>query len=156
MHARRGDRLVIEGHRVGTTPRSGEVLSVDGSVLRVAWDDGHESTFVPGPDCRIIAKARQEGPMAAQPTGLERFGGTIDLRIAEDDHHCDAVATLMTSRGTLEGRGRSRRRADDPNMPLVGEQLAISRALRSLSNSLRQQAVEAEGREDISASHLLP
>jgi len=152
MQARRGDRLVIEGHRVGTTRRSGEVLAVEGAVLRVVWDDGHESTFVPGPDCRIIRKARQE---AGEPTALERFGGSIDLRLAEDEHHCEAVATLMTSRGTFEGRGRSRRRADDPNMPLIGEQLATSRALRALSDSLRREAVAAEGREQVPAGHLL-
>lgn len=151
MHARRGDRLVIEGHRVGTVPRAGEVLDVEGSVLRVAWDDGHESTFVPGPDCRIVAMPGEEAPAGA----MERFGGTIDLRIAEDEHHCEAEATLVTSRGSFQGQGRSRRRADDPNMPLVGEQLAISRALRDLSDHLRQEAVAAEGRADIGTAHLL-
>lgn len=153
MRARRGDRLVIEGHRVGTTPRAGEVLGVEGTVLHVAWEDGHESTFVPGPDCRIVPRPQDE---AREPSQLERFGGTIDLRIAEDAHHCEAVATLMTSRGAFEGRGRSRRRVDDPNMPLIGEQLAISRALRALSDSLRQEAVAAEGRADLTADHLLP
>ena len=153
MRARRGDRLVIEGHRVGTTPRAGEVVDVEGTVLHVAWDDGHESTFVPGRDCRVIPRPHEE---AAEPSQLERFGGTIDLRIAEDDHHCEAVATLMTNRGAFEGRGRSRRRAEDPNMPATGEQLAISRALRALGDSLRQHAVAAEGRADDVAGHLLP
>ena len=153
MRARRGDRLVIEGHRVGTTPRAGEVLDAEGTVLHVAWDDGHESTFVPGPDCRIIPRPRDE---PREPSQLERFGGTVDLRIAEDEHHCEAVATLVTSRGAFEGRGRSRRRAQDPNMPVIREQLALSRALRALSDRLRQEAVAAEGRADITAGHLLP
>ena len=151
MQARRGDRLVIEGHRVGTPPRQGQVLAVDGAMLRVAWDDGHESAFIPGPDCRIIGTSRAEVP---EGPDVERFGGTVDLRVVEDSHHCEVVATLMTQRGTFQGQGRSRRHPNDPNMPLIGEELAISRALRALSDSLRREAVSADG-SDLAASHLL-
>jgi hypothetical protein len=53
MEVHRGDRLVIEGTRVGQGRRRGEVLRVAGDHahpwLTVRWDDGHESTLIPGP-----------------------------------------------------------------------------------------------------------
>lgn len=60
MGIQAGDQLVIEGHRVRMPPRRGEVLAVEGSTLTVRWDDGHESIFVPGPDCRIISERQTE------------------------------------------------------------------------------------------------
>jgi hypothetical protein len=45
-----GDRLVIESERAGQTSRSctvEEVLSEQPQRLRVRWDDGRESIFVP-------------------------------------------------------------------------------------------------------------
>ena len=46
-----GDLIVIEGHHVGDTKRTGEILEVLGEPghehYRVRWDD-HESIFYPG------------------------------------------------------------------------------------------------------------
>jgi hypothetical protein len=45
------DRIVVESERVGQPTREGEILEVIeatyGTRYRVAWDDGHESTFRP-------------------------------------------------------------------------------------------------------------
>lgn len=142
MQARTGDHVIIDGHQVGTTPRRGEVLEVSGSTLTVAWDDGHESIFVPGPDCRIVPR---EGAAAAP----ERLGASIDLRMLEDDDHCEAIATLMTRRGTFEGRGTAHRHPRDRNVPVIGEELAVGRALRALSDQLLDDGLtaDAEGRQ---------
>ncbi|MDP8991873.1 MAG: DUF1918 domain-containing protein [Actinomycetota bacterium] len=57
MEAREGDRLVVEGAKVGQAPRGGQVLEVitgpQGQHYRVRWDDGHESVFFPSSDARV-------------------------------------------------------------------------------------------------------
>jgi precorrin-6B methylase 2 len=59
MHAKQGDRIVIETSTLDTARRSGEVLEVLGQGehehYRVRWSDGHESIFFPGPDARVIS-----------------------------------------------------------------------------------------------------
>ena len=57
MEARRGDRVIVEGNKVGQARRSGQVLDVmdarEGQHYRVRWDDGPETVFYPGADARI-------------------------------------------------------------------------------------------------------
>jgi hypothetical protein len=51
MTAKAHDRIVVESEKVGLPAREGDVLEVIeasyGTRYRVAWDDGHESTFRP-------------------------------------------------------------------------------------------------------------
>jgi hypothetical protein len=42
-----GDRVVVEAEKVGREPRTGVVLAVEGALIRVHWDNGSESSFVP-------------------------------------------------------------------------------------------------------------
>ena len=61
-----GDRLEIESERAGQTGRScvvEEVLSEQPQRLRVRWDDGRESIFVPSAGVASIA----EQARAAKP-----------------------------------------------------------------------------------------
>jgi hypothetical protein len=58
MKAKVGDRLVMEGTKVGDARRVGEVLEVrhdDGTPpYLVRWlSDGHEALVFPGPDSHI-------------------------------------------------------------------------------------------------------
>jgi hypothetical protein len=58
MRASKGDRIVINGHRVGEHGRDCEVLEVRGAdgepPYVVRWgDDGHEGLFLPGPDAQV-------------------------------------------------------------------------------------------------------
>ena len=58
MHAKTGDRIVVDSAHVGQPRREGEVLEVvpgdgDSEHYRVRWDDGHESTYFPSSDCRL-------------------------------------------------------------------------------------------------------
>jgi hypothetical protein len=59
MHARQGDRIVIETTTLDTRRRSGEVIEVIGQGerehYRVRWVDGHESLFFPGPGARVVS-----------------------------------------------------------------------------------------------------
>lgn len=49
--ATQGDRISVDSQKAGEPPRQGTVLEVIeheyGTSYRVAWDDGHESTFRP-------------------------------------------------------------------------------------------------------------
>ena len=60
MHAHVGDHLVVEGGKVGTPVREGEVLEVRGldgaPPYVVKWADGHEGLTFPGPDAHIVEK----------------------------------------------------------------------------------------------------
>jgi hypothetical protein len=55
--ARRGDRVVVEAHKVGEAHRIGEILEVVGGKehphYRVRWQDGSETIFYPSSDARI-------------------------------------------------------------------------------------------------------
>ncbi|HSJ34252.1 MAG TPA: DUF1918 domain-containing protein [Acidimicrobiia bacterium] len=58
MKAKVGDRLVVEGHRVGEVKRSALILEVRGEhgepPYLVRWsDDEHEALVFPGSDARI-------------------------------------------------------------------------------------------------------
>ena len=47
--AKVGDRVLVEGLKVGGAKREGTPLSVAGSLIRVRWADGAETMFIPGP-----------------------------------------------------------------------------------------------------------
>lgn len=58
MHAQVGDGLVIQGHQVGQSRRTGEIVEVRGAdgapPYLVRWDDSGRTTLLfPGSDCEI-------------------------------------------------------------------------------------------------------
>lgn len=58
MRANVGDRIIVQGHRVGDPTRDGEIIEVrgvdGGPPYVVRWAiDGHESLFFPGSDAQI-------------------------------------------------------------------------------------------------------
>ena len=59
-----GDLIVVHGHRLGESSRTGEILEVLGTAehghYRVQWEDGHESVFTPGSDAVIRHVERPE------------------------------------------------------------------------------------------------
>lgn len=63
-----GDLIVIHGHRVGESGRTGEILEVLGTAghehYRVRWEDGHEAVFYPGGDAVVRhAEHAQDEPV---------------------------------------------------------------------------------------------
>jgi hypothetical protein len=58
MHAKVGDRLVVEGAHVDAPRREGEVVEVRGKDGQppyvVKWSDGHEGLTFPGPDAHVV------------------------------------------------------------------------------------------------------
>jgi hypothetical protein len=43
-----GDRVAVESEKVGQGVRTGVVTSVAGSLIKIKWDDGTETSMVPG------------------------------------------------------------------------------------------------------------
>jgi hypothetical protein len=43
-----GDRVIIEGTKLGAVRREGELLEAIGSLLKIRWSDGSESLLTPG------------------------------------------------------------------------------------------------------------
>jgi hypothetical protein len=60
MQAEVGDHIVIETAQLDAHRRQGEVVEVIGQDdrrhYRVRWQDGHESVYFPGPDCRVTTE----------------------------------------------------------------------------------------------------
>jgi Domain of unknown function (DUF1918) len=64
VHAKTGDRIVVESAHVGQARREGEVLEVmpgepehERQHYLVRWDDGHESIYFPSNDCRLVGSS---------------------------------------------------------------------------------------------------
>ncbi|HEY8474457.1 MAG TPA: DUF1876 domain-containing protein [Natronosporangium sp.] len=66
----------------------------------------------------------------------------VNIYISEDDAgHTHADARLLTrDRTALHGVGEARRNPHDPDVPEIGDELAVARALADLSDKLRQVA----------------
>jgi len=160
MRAHLGDRVAVDGRHVGTPTRQGEIVEVIGNGgdehYRVRWDGGVESILFPQSDLRLLPEASSPGELGA-PERME-----IDLRpslpaghlhsfemwLAEDEDHTEVRVTIQLREVEMTGFGMARRNPKDPNMPTVGEELAMSRALHDLADQLRQVAgLQIERRE---------
>lgn len=86
MHAKIGDRIIVETERVGMADREGEILEVieapSGTHFRVRWEDGRESTFWPAAGSARIVPAEPEGRpgpanQATEPAGTATPAGSV-------------------------------------------------------------------------------
>jgi hypothetical protein len=73
---------------------------------------------------------------------MESSDVDIRLHFSEDEDHTEARASLVLRGATFTGWGRSRRNPVDPNVPVVGEELAAARALSDLVHKLLDGAAE--------------
>jgi hypothetical protein len=63
MRAQPGDLIVVESERVAQSGRRGvieEVLNEEPTRLRVRWDDGHTTLFVPSAGVARIEPRKQK------------------------------------------------------------------------------------------------
>jgi hypothetical protein len=67
---------------------------------------------------------------------------TVEITFSEEEGRTRADAWLRGGGRELVGWGRSRRNPDDPDVPIVGEELAASRALSDLAHQLILQALD--------------
>ncbi len=68
---------------------------------------------------------------------------TVEIQVDETEERTEAKATLRLRGKEFAGWGRARRNPSDPNVPLVGEELAVARALSELSHHLVNAAVDS-------------
>ena len=60
----------------------------------------------------------------------------VSVSFTEDEDRTRADAILEFGDARFHGWGRAKRTSGDPNVPVIGEELAASRALADLSNQL--------------------
>jgi Domain of unknown function (DUF1918) len=56
-----GDRIEVESEKVGSATRCGEVVALEGRMLRVRWDDGRESMYIPSAGAVRVVDKEQTG-----------------------------------------------------------------------------------------------
>ncbi|MET9794688.1 dsRBD fold-containing protein [Nocardiopsis alba] len=150
MRAKVGDHLVVESPNADTHRRTAVVTEVRGPEgappYQVRWTDGgveHRDLIYPGPDAHIEHISHARGAESMQT--MKRWN--VDVVVAEESEG-DAARTwaevgLMADDGTaLRGHGMARKHPTDLDVPEIGEELAVSRALSDLSRQLRQVAAE--------------
>jgi hypothetical protein len=65
---------------------------------------------------------------------------TLGIHLTEDDTKTVATAVLDLRGDHFEASGRAHRNPVDPVKPLIGEELAIARALRALEAQITEAA----------------
>jgi hypothetical protein len=65
-----------------------------------------------------------------------------EITFDEDDERTRARVTLTTGPSDVHGRGHARRSPGDPDVPVVGEEIAAARALVDLAHGLLDRAAE--------------
>jgi hypothetical protein len=65
---------------------------------------------------------------------------TLSIHLVEDENDTIATATLDLRGDHFEAKGKARRNPMDPNKPVIGEELAIARALRRLEDQITEAA----------------
>jgi hypothetical protein len=78
----------------------------------------------------------------------------VDVALEEDADHTEARATLALKGVTFTGSGRARRNPADPDVPIVGEELATARALSDLAHKLMEAAAETISEREGRPAHL--
>jgi len=153
VHAEVGDRVVVAGAKIGAPVRDGEIVEVHGQngepPFVVRWSDtGRESLFFPGPDSHIDHEAAQGeeesgGSRSAQSADRPQTAGYnvknwhVDLYLSESEESTTAHAVLHTpSRKEIDSRGDAHLKPGDKNVPEIGDEVAVARALRGLADRL--------------------
>ena len=67
---------------------------------------------------------------------------TVTVEVVEEGHVTDAHARLRIADDELVGHGKARRSPDDPDRPLIGDELAIARSLLILAQKLGEKVDE--------------
>ena len=66
----------------------------------------------------------------------------VEIAFREDGEHTRADAVLTLGGQRFHGFGQAKRAPEDPNVPVIGEDLAAARALSALAHQLMDAAAE--------------
>lgn len=157
MRASVGDRIVIASNRVEGPLRDGRVVACrhdDGSPpYDVEWSDtGKVGLFFPGPDALVEhSPADEPGARPAdRATGVSKTW-RVEVNVFESGDDTTAHAVLASGLPGVEGRGSAHRNPHDADQPLIGDEVAVARALHRLADRLLGSASD-----DISAAEGQP
>lgn len=144
MKASVGDRIVIASSTLPHPARDGRILEVRGTdgdpPFLVEWsDNGHQALIFPGPDAHVQHFGPDGRPAAPAPV-VHKHTWHVDLAIVEQDGQTVAHAALVGKGSGAEADGRARLNPSDTDVPEIGDELAVARALRSLSDRLIRAA----------------
>jgi hypothetical protein len=150
MKASVGDRIVIASNRLDHPLRDGRVVEcrhADGSPPYVVeWSDtGQTGLFFPGPDAHVQhfggaeIPARREGQ---PPPARHIKTWQVEVSLFESGDDTTAHAVLVAEVPGIEARGSAHRSPGDTAVPEIGDEVAVARALRRLSDRLLGVASE--------------
>jgi len=162
-----GDRVQVSSRKVGEAPRDGVVTGVTGSLLRVRWSTGEESTVVPSMGSLAVVGKQAVGQWQPQTADKECFCGegasepvtraeSRDENVEDCEHFmirpdpgCPECATIMDWRSAHRGiaitNGAEIRLSDN----LSGIRHLHMRDLRVAhhKNRVARQRKQTEGKE---------
>lgn len=142
MRAAVGDRIVTASGVVGGAVRDGVVTECphdDGSPpYRVKWSDTGEETLVyPGTDTFVDRDAPMGPDEPGEAQQARALTWDVRITVVESGGSTTAEATVMNGPPeALRGVGHARKSPGDPEVPLIGDELAAGRALRRLADRL--------------------
>jgi Rv2632c-like/Domain of unknown function (DUF1918) len=148
MRAQVGDRIILAGTRVDDPVRDGEVLEVKGTdggaPYTVRWSDGHTGLVYPGPGAVMRVESgtgahrRSEDDLHDAETSKT---WRVQVSVVETGDNTRATALLISDQpGEFRGRGDSHRSPRDEPQGVIGDEVAVARALRHLADSLLARA----------------
>jgi hypothetical protein len=153
MKAHAGDHIIVAAPTTGGSIRDGEVLEVhgadDGPPYLVRWSQsGETGLFFPGSDAHVAASTEStstESTSTESTATGERAAHTrswrvnLDLYETEDETKAHAVLVAEASQ-RLDASGAAYRNPADRPVPEIGDEIAVARALRRLSDRLFELA----------------
>jgi len=158
VKANAGDHIIVAAPTTGSSIRDGEILEVHGAdggpPYLVRWTQSGESgLFFPGSDAHVAASTASTAPAPTKPRSTEpRSNGertpaahvrswrvNLDLYETEDETNAHAVLVSEAPRH-LDASGAAYRNPADQPVPEIGDEIAVARALRRLSDRLFELA----------------
>lgn len=139
MKASVGDRLVLASSVVDGAVRDGTVIAVrhpDGSPpYTVRWHDtGEESLVYPGPDAHVEVGGDVAPPVSAPPVATT---WRVQVTLSHEGPETTAQAVLVAGNPDHLGAvGRARLNPEDTAVEVIGDEVAVARALRRLADRL--------------------
>jgi hypothetical protein len=143
MKAHAGDHIIVAAPTAGGSIREGEILEVHGAdgspPYLVRWSHSRETgLFFPGCDAHVSAVAGIPAT-SAPPAHSRSWRVNLDLYETEDETKAHAVLVAEAPR-RLAASGAAYRNPADLPVPEIGDEIAVARALRRLSDRLFEVA----------------
>ena len=155
MKASVGDRIVIASNRLDHPLRDGKIVECrhdDGTPPYVVeWSDtGQTGLFFPGPDAHVqhpgdVGTAQQAAvtaPSGEIQPGRDVKTWQVEVSVFESEGDTTAHAVLVAEVPGVDATGRTYRNPHDADVPEIGDEIAVARALRRLSDRLLGVAAE--------------